>query len=99
MSAAFDPSSYASQLDAKVARLRELLAPFSAPEPAVFDSPPEHYRLRADFRPWRDAGQRPLATLAPGAKHKATPVDHVPIASRSINAFTLRLQAAWMGNK
>ena len=54
MSAAFDPSSYATQLDAKVARLRELLAPFGAPEPAVFDSPREHYRLRAEFRSrWR----------------------------------------------
>ena len=49
----FDPSHYDSQLADKAARLRELLAPFAAPEPEVFDSPREHYRLSAEFRLWR----------------------------------------------
>ncbi|MFJ4455892.1 tRNA (uridine(54)-C5)-methyltransferase TrmA [Pseudomonas sp. NPDC089392] len=99
MSAAFDPSSYATQLDAKVARLRELLAPFGAPEPAVFDSPREHYRLRAEFRLWREDGQRHYAMFAPGEKHKAILIDDFPIASQRINELMPRLKAAWQGSE
>ncbi|MHB2083139.1 tRNA (uridine(54)-C5)-methyltransferase TrmA [Pseudomonas asiatica] len=99
MSAAFDPSSYTTQLDAKVARLRELLAPFGAPEPAVFDSPREHYRLRAEFRLWREDGQRHYAMFAPGEKHKAILIDDFPIASQHINALMPRLKAAWQASE
>jgi tRNA (uracil-5-)-methyltransferase len=99
MSAAFDPSSYATQLDAKVARLRELLAPFGAPEPAVFDSPREHYRLRAEFRLWREDGQRHYAMFAPGEKHKAILIDDFPIASERINDLMPRLKAAWQASE
>ncbi|MFK3819935.1 tRNA (uridine(54)-C5)-methyltransferase TrmA [Pseudomonas sp. NPDC089407] len=99
MSAAFDPSSYATQLDAKVARLRELLAPFGAPEPAVFDSPREHYRLRAEFRLWREDGQRHYAMFAPGEKHKAILIDDFPIASQRINELMPRLKAAWQASE
>ncbi|MBA6134390.1 MULTISPECIES: tRNA (uridine(54)-C5)-methyltransferase TrmA [Pseudomonas] len=99
MSAAFDPSSYATQLDAKVARLRELLAPFGAPEPAVFDSPREHYRLRAEFRLWREDGQRHYAMFAPGEKHKAILIDDFPIASLRINELMPRLKAAWQASE
>ncbi|WP_238066931.1 tRNA (uridine(54)-C5)-methyltransferase TrmA [Pseudomonas shirazica] len=99
MSAAFDPSSYTTQLDAKVTRLRELLAPFGAPEPAVFDSPREHYRLRAEFRLWREDGQRHYAMFAPGEKHKAILIDDFPIASQRINALMPRLKAAWQASE
>ncbi|WP_434518516.1 tRNA (uridine(54)-C5)-methyltransferase TrmA [Pseudomonas sp. NFX1] len=99
MSAAFDPSSYATQLDAKVARLRELLAPFGAPEPAVFDSPREHYRLRAEFRLWREDGQRHYAMFAPGEKHKAILIEDFPIASERINLLMPRLKAAWQASE
>ncbi|MDZ3995429.1 tRNA (uridine(54)-C5)-methyltransferase TrmA [Pseudomonas sp. Teo4] len=99
MSAVFDPSSYATQLEAKVARLRELLAPFGAPEPAVFDSPREHYRLRAEFRLWREEGQRHYAMFAPGEKHKAILIDDFPIASERINALMPRLKAAWQASE
>ena len=43
----FDAASYTTQLNDKVARLRDLLAPFDAPEPQVFDSPLQNFRLRA----------------------------------------------------
>ena len=99
MSAAFDPSSYTTQLDAKVARLRELLAPFGAPQPAVFDSPREHYRLRAEFRLWREDGQRHYAMFAPGEKHKVILIDDFPIASQRINELMPRLKAAWQASE
>ncbi|MGG7600264.1 tRNA (uridine(54)-C5)-methyltransferase TrmA [Pseudomonas sp. WC1] len=99
MSAAYDPAQYDTQLAAKAARLRELLAPFDAPEPAVFDSPRGHYRLRAEFRLWREGGQRHYAMFAPGEKHKAILIDDFPIASERINALMPRLKAAWQANE
>ena len=42
-----DSADYAAQLQDKTQRLRDLLAPFTAPAPQVFASPSEHYRLRA----------------------------------------------------
>ncbi|MBH3359310.1 tRNA (uridine(54)-C5)-methyltransferase TrmA [Pseudomonas guariconensis] len=99
MSAVFDPSAYSTQLEGKVARLRELLTPFGAPEPAVFDSPREHYRLRAEFRLWREEGQRYYAMFAPGEKHKAILIDDFPIASERINALMPRLKAAWQASE
>jgi tRNA (uracil-5-)-methyltransferase len=97
MSAAFDPSSYTQQLDEKVARLRALLHPFDAPQPSVFDSPREQYRLRAEFRLWREEGQRHYAMFAPGEKHTPILIDSFPIASQRINALMPRLKAAWQG--
>ncbi|MBD8826422.1 tRNA (uridine(54)-C5)-methyltransferase TrmA [Pseudomonas sp. CFBP 13602] len=98
MSAVLDPSSYTQQLDDKVARMRALLAPFDAPEPAVFDSPREHYRLRAEFRLWREDGQRHYAMFAPGEKHVPILIDSFPIASIRINELMPRLKAAWQND-
>ena len=47
-------TAYQSQLDDKTRRLRALLAPFAAPEAEVFPSPPEGYRMRAEFRVWHE---------------------------------------------
>ncbi|KXZ44369.1 hypothetical protein GPECTOR_68g340 [Gonium pectorale] len=44
-----DESKYAEQLQSKLAKLRELFAEFSPPEVEVFESPPSHYRMRAEF--------------------------------------------------
>ncbi|WPO99385.1 tRNA (uridine(54)-C5)-methyltransferase TrmA [Pseudomonas sp. HR96] len=95
---AFNPADYERQLQEKTARLRELLAPFDAPEPAVFDSPREHYRLRAEFRLWREDGHRHYAMFAPGDKHVPILIDDFPIASLRINDLMPRLKAAWQGN-
>jgi len=98
MSTVVNPADYGRQLDEKTARLRELLAPFGAPEPAVFDSPREHYRLRAEFRLWREDGQRHYAMFAPGEKHQAILIEEFPIASQRINELMPKLKAAWQGN-
>ncbi|QKZ06867.1 tRNA (uridine(54)-C5)-methyltransferase TrmA [Pseudomonas eucalypticola] len=99
MSTVVDPADYSRQLDEKTARLRELLAPFDAPEPAVFDSPREHYRLRAEFRLWRQDGQRHYAMFAPGEKHQAILIEEFPIASLRINELMPKLKAAWQANE
>lgn len=99
MSSTFDPANYSVQLDEKAARLRELLAPFEAPEPQVFHSPREHYRLRAEFRLWRDDGKRHYAMFAPGDKHTPILINDFPIASQQINALMPVLRDRWEASK
>ena len=99
MTTVLDTASYDAQLDGKVQRLNALLAPFDAPAPAVFDSPREHYRLRAEFRLWREDGQRHYAMFAPGEKHTPILIDDFPIASLRINALMPRLKAAWQASE
>ncbi len=92
----FDPSRYPQQLAEKQARLTALLAPFDAPPLAVFDSPREHYRQRAEFRLWREGEVRHYAMFAQGDKHQPILLQQFPIASRQINVLMPRLQAAWV---
>ncbi|MCC6074299.1 tRNA (uridine(54)-C5)-methyltransferase TrmA [Pseudomonas sp. GCM10022188] len=94
----FDPTQYAAQLAAKKARLEELLAPFAAPEPEVFDSPLEHYRLRAEFRLWREEDGRHYAMFE-GDKHTPVLIEQFPIASARINELMPRLKAAWQASE
>ena len=98
MTAVHDDSAYADQLAAKQARLTELLAPFAAPIPAVFDSPREHYRLRAEFRLWRENEERFYAMFAAGDKHTPILMDDFPTASLAINALMPKLKAAWQAS-
>ncbi|MDF5948960.1 tRNA (uridine(54)-C5)-methyltransferase TrmA [Pseudomonas aeruginosa] len=93
----FDPSAYAAQLEDKKSRLAGLLAPFAAPAPEVFESPREHYRLRAEFRLWRETGneKRHYAMFEQGDKHTPILIEDFPIASRRINELMPRLKAAW----
>ncbi len=91
----FDPAQYDAQLAAKKARLVELLAPFDAPEPAVFDSPREHYRMRTEFRLWRDGENRHYAMFEPGDNRTPILLDDFPIASARINQLMPQLKAAW----
>lgn len=48
------PDNYQSQLDEKATHQRDTFKKFSPPALEVFDSPPENYRLRAEFRVWHD---------------------------------------------
>ncbi|KTT26157.1 tRNA (uracil-5-)-methyltransferase [Pseudomonas oryzihabitans] len=94
----FVPADYQTQLDAKVSRLRELLAPFQASEPEVFASPLQHYRLRAEFRLWRENEERHYAMFAPGDKHTPILIEDFPIASQRINELMPRLKAGWQAD-
>ncbi len=93
-----DPTLYAAQLAEKQARLQALLAPFDAPVPVVFNSPAEHYRLRAEFRLWREDGARHYA-MFDGDKHTPVLIEQFPIASARINELMPRLKAAWQASE
>ncbi|TLX62519.1 tRNA (uridine(54)-C5)-methyltransferase TrmA [Stutzerimonas nosocomialis] len=96
----FDPATYDAQLAEKAERLQALLAPFDAPAPQVFDSPREHYRLRAEFRLWRETGseRRDYAMFEQGDKHTPILIEHFPIASARINELMPRLKAGWQAS-
>ena len=94
MAVAFDPAGYAEQLHAKRQRLVELLQPFDAPEPAVFASPVEHFRLRAEFRLWYEDGQPHYAMFEPGDNRHPILIEQLPIASRRINELMMPLLEA-----
>ena len=79
-----DPARYASQLSEKAVRLRALFAPFEMPVLEVFDSPPLHYRMRAEFRVWHDQDELYYIMFDPQTKEKYR-VDRFPIASQLIN--------------
>ena len=94
-----DAAAYAAQLAEKTARLNELLAPFAAPEPQVFASPREHYRLRAEFRLWREGGQLHYAMFEAGNNRTPILLEQLPIAGIQINALMPRLKSAWQGSR
>ena len=75
--------AYQSQLDDKTRRLRAMLAPFAAPEAEVFPSPPEGYRMRAEFRVWHENDDCHFAMT--GADGKPVRTDTFPPAHTAIN--------------
>lgn len=77
------PQTYQQQLDDKVARLTTLLEAFSAPAPTVFPSPASHYRMRAEFKFWREDGDCFYAMTA--ADNSIMRIDQFPVACERIN--------------
>ncbi|RUO27480.1 tRNA (uridine(54)-C5)-methyltransferase TrmA [Aliidiomarina sanyensis] len=75
---------YSAQLTEKVERLTHLLQPFAAPELEVFASPPEHYRMRAEFRVWHDGDDLYYVMFNSETKEKYR-VDQFPIGNTLIN--------------
>lgn len=66
------PERYAALLDEKCARARESLGAFDPPPAAVYPSPTESYRVRAEFRLWHDGDEIHYVMFDPAAPR--TPV-------------------------
>ncbi len=79
-----NPAHYHSQLAEKVTRLQQMFAPFSAPELEVFESQPEHYRMRAEFRIWHEGDDLYYIMFNQQTREKYR-VDQFPAASALIN--------------
>ncbi len=58
-------------------------------------SPREHYRLRAEFRLWREDQKRYYAMFAPGENRTPILLEGLPIASERINALMPVLRERW----
>lgn len=92
-------AQYNAQLIEKQQYLTDLLAPFNAPKLEVFDSPTEHYRMRTEFRLWREGEQLDYAMFKQGDKHTPILLDSFTIASQQINKLMPQLKAAWQASK
>lgn len=89
--------AYRTQLAAKQDTLAALFADLAPPPLEVFDSPPQHYRMRAEFRIWHDGEDIAYAMFAPGQKPSAASlirIDTFPAADRQIGERMPRLLAA-----
>lgn len=87
-----DPANYANLLADKVSRFKADFAPFAVPEPTVFASAPEYYRMRAEFRIWKHGDRIDYAMFDPENPKQPVMVEHFPIADKSICALMPRLR-------
>ena len=75
---------YQTQLTAKSQKLQALFNEFQAPPLEIFDSPAEHYRLRAEFRVWHEGDDLYYIMFDQKTRQKYR-VDTFPTASKLIN--------------
>ena len=87
---------YQLQLTEKQQRLSLLLNPFFAGEIAMFASAPRYFRLRAEFRIWRESGILHYAMFRrDGQRCLPVLVDDFPVAAERINALMPLVRMAW----
>jgi len=87
-----DPANYATLLADKVSRFKADFAPYAVPEPAVFASAPAYYRMRAEFRIWKQEDRIDYAMFDPENPKRPVMVEHFPIAAESICRLMPRLR-------
>ncbi|MGN6941356.1 tRNA (uridine(54)-C5)-methyltransferase TrmA, partial [Neisseria sp. P0016.S009] len=61
-------TAYQQQLADKKQYLQQLFQVLDFPEIEVFESPEQHYRMRADFRIWHEGGEMFYAMFERGKK-------------------------------
>ena len=82
-------TAYTQQLDQKIQYLQQLFQGLDFPEIQVFESPEQHYRMRAEFRIWHEGGEMFYAMFERGQKASGASLircDQFPAAPESINA-------------
>lgn len=84
------PENYQKQLDEKLQWLQKEFAEFELPEIEVFESEPEHYRLRAEFRVWHDGDDLDYV-MFDGDKHTPVKLTECPMVSCRIEGMMFEL--------
>ncbi|WP_038186260.1 tRNA (uridine(54)-C5)-methyltransferase TrmA [Vibrio rhizosphaerae] len=79
-----NPARYQNQLQEKVTRLTEMFSEFHMPALDVFESPEQHYRMRAEFRVWHEGNDLYYIMFDQQTRQKYR-VDQFPAASQLIN--------------
>lgn len=88
---------YAAQLADKQQRLRTLFADTGLPPLESFASPPQHYRMRAEFRIWHEGADCCYAMFRPGQKPSFASLIRIgdfPAAHENITRLMAPLMAA-----
>ncbi|MDO5638792.1 MAG: tRNA (uridine(54)-C5)-methyltransferase TrmA [Neisseria sp.] len=91
------PSDYAGQLAEKTRYIRDLFSGLNIPDLEIFESPEQHYRMRAEFRVWHEGDECFYAMFERGRKASGASLircDRFLAAHESINALMPRLMAA-----
>ncbi len=81
-------SAYQTQLDEKIQRITAQFSAFNPPALEVFQSPEQHFRMRAEFRVWHTDDDLFYAMFERGEDGKqktVVRVDQFPIADQRIN--------------
>ncbi len=84
------PEQYETQLDEKVQRLQDLIPALT--NLTVFESPPQHYRARAEFRVWHDGDETDYIMFNQETKEKVK-IQSCPMASEAIDELMPKLMA------
>lgn len=87
------PENYQKQLQEKRDRLVQIFEAYNPPALEVFESPKEHYRMRAEFKVWQQGDTASYAMYAPGEYKKPYLIDSFPVASTRINELMPTLLA------
>lgn len=98
MTTDYSATAYQQQLTAKKTRFNQLLAPFTQLQPQVFASEAQNFRLRAEFRVWRQGDDSFYAMFNPQDKRTPILLEQLPIASKLINQLMPQIKAAWQAN-
>ncbi|USD65408.1 tRNA (uridine(54)-C5)-methyltransferase TrmA [Vibrio sp. SCSIO 43136] len=91
------PELYQQQLAEKTQRLTSMFAHYQMPELEVFESPEQHYRMRAEFRVWHEGDDMYYIMFNQETREKYR-VDQFPAASRLINDLMPLLMDAMKDN-
>ncbi|CAA0093811.1 tRNA/tmRNA (uracil-C(5))-methyltransferase [BD1-7 clade bacterium] len=90
----FKPADYDLLLEAKAKRLTQLLSDFDSPPLAVFRSPTEGFRMRAEFRFWHEGHDAWYAMFDPQNPKTPVRIDHFPIGSNAVNQLMKAVREA-----
>ncbi|MDO4904651.1 MAG: tRNA (uridine(54)-C5)-methyltransferase TrmA [Lautropia sp.] len=93
--------AYQQQLHDKIRHIERLFADLQTPALEIFDSPAEHYRMRAEFRVWHQADEIFYAMFDRGQKASTATlqrIERLPAACTSINQLMPRLLSAAAAN-
>ena len=89
-----DPDNYIALFSTKIEQFQQQLESLSLndklPHLESFDSPPSHYRMRAEFKVWHEGEQSHLAMIEPKTGKRLF-IDQFPVASTHINKSMMAL--------
>lgn len=93
----YQPELYETLFASKTEATLEQLSVFSPPDPALFASPRDGYRLRAEFRMWHEGDELNYVMFPPGQRDTPQIIKSFPIAGPEINARMAPLRE-WLKN-
>ena len=91
------PQDYQSQLSEKAQRLTDMFMDYNTPQLEIFESTPQHYRMRAEFRVWHEGDELYYIMFNQQTREKYR-VDQFPVASQLINTLMPKILAYMKDN-